>query len=259
MHWMHQSGLRYLQFPSLAGIRGIFHGIFLRDRQDRHGAERSLNMGLACGESAPRVWQNRRRIGALFDDADMVFARQVHGTDVAVWPVDGNVPDDRGRHYTVHGDALVTDCAGQALFIQVADCQAALLVDPVRRAVANVHSGWRGSVGNILGRTVAEMVAHFDSRPEQMHCGIGPSLGPCCAEFVNYRDEIPQKYWPYRRDGDHFDFWRISVDQLVAAGVRRDHIEVSQICTRCNQHLFFSYRGERRTGRFAAVIGLSTP
>lgn len=256
MHWIHRNGLRYLQFPLLAGIPGVFHGIFLRQGQDRKGNLGSQNMGLACGESSEEVWRNRRRVGALFNDATLVFAKQVHGNDVAVWSGNGNVPEDRGAHNTVPADALMTSRAGQALFIQVADCQAVLLVDPVRRVVANVHAGWRGSIGNILGRTVFQMVHRFHSRPDQIFCGLGPSLGPCCAEFVNYRNEIPDDYWPYRGAGDRFDFWRISVDQLLAVGLRRDHIEISNICTRCNQHLFYSYRGERHTGRFAAVVGL---
>jgi copper oxidase (laccase) domain-containing protein len=47
------------------------------------------------------------------------------------------------------------------------------------------------------------------------------------------------------------------LDQLVAAGVPKAHVEISHFCTRCNPHLFFSYRGEGKTGRFAAVIGLA--
>jgi hypothetical protein len=86
--------------------------------------------------------------------------------------------------------------------------------------------------------------------------GIGPSLGPCCAEFVNYRQEIPSGLWAYRRDTVYFDFWAMTRDQLNAAGVCEDHIETSRLCTRCNSDRFFSYRGEKRTGRFPAVIGL---
>jgi copper oxidase (laccase) domain-containing protein len=122
--------------------------------------------------------------------------------------------------------------------------------------VAAIHSGWRGSVANIIGRTVAAMVETYGARPERMVAGIGPSLGPCCAEFIHYRQEMPEPLWRYKDDGCHFDFWRLSRDQLRAAGVADRRIETCGLCTRCRTDLFYSYRGEKTTGRFAAVIGL---
>jgi len=119
-----------------------------------------------------------------------------------------------------------------------------------------VHSGWRGSIQNIIGRTVEMMKQLFDCNPGLIQAGIGPSLGPCCAEFINYKDEIPKAHWSYKDSNDHFDFWSISRDQLLHAGVPAKNIELSRICTRCRTREFFSYRAEKNTGRFAAVIGL---
>jgi copper oxidase (laccase) domain-containing protein len=73
---------------------------------------------------------------------------------------------------------------------------------------------------------------------------------------VNYRDEIPRELWGYRRDSVYFDFWAVTRDQLMAAGVPADYIHISGMCTKCHTDRFFSYRGERRTGRFPAVIGI---
>ena len=139
----------------------------------------------------------------------------------------------------------------------MADCQAILLYDPVRRVVANVHSGWRGSVSDIAGKTVAAMENRFGCRGRNLVAAIAPSLGPCCAEFRNYREEIPESFWRYKDGAEHFDFWKISRDQLAAAGLTPDNIHAGGLCTRCRTDLFYSYRGEaRQTGRFAAVIGL---
>jgi len=101
------------------------------------------------------------------------------------------------------------------------------------------------------------MEKEFDSKPGNIVTGISPSLGPCCAEFVNYKDEIPEEFWKYKDDSDHFDFWAISSDQLCNAGVLKKNIYLSEICTRCNTDLFYSFRGEGTTGRFAAVIGFN--
>jgi YfiH family protein len=165
--------------------------------------------------------------------------------------------DEVNAGQAVTADAVVTDLKGRNLVIQIADCQAVLLYDSVRRVIANVHCGWRGSVQNIIGRTIEVMKQHFGCRPGRIHAGIGPSLGPCCAEFINYRKEIPMEFWRYKGLNAHFDFWSLSRDQMLRAGMAETNIESSWICTRCHTDDFFSYRAARTTGRFAAVIGLT--
>lgn len=257
MHFIHHNGLAYVQFPALAALPGFFHGVFLKYDRKNKGADIALNAGLNNGDPDEKVWRNRRRMLSVFGSHIAVFAHQVHGNNVAIWRGLDDPRTTQGLKYVrLQGDALATAHEGSALVIQVADCQPVIIIDPVQRVVANVHSGWRGSIQNVVGRTVEALVADFACRPEHLICGIGPSLGPCCAEFVNYREEIPEHYWSYKRDANLFDFWQISIDQLRAAGVRFEHIHVARICTKCNQHLFFSYRGERKTGRFAAVVGI---
>jgi copper oxidase (laccase) domain-containing protein len=101
------------------------------------------------------------------------------------------------------------------------------------------------------------MKQHFGCHPGRIQAGIGPSLGPCCAEFINYRKEIPREFWRYMGLNAHFDFWALSRDQMIQAGMAEINIEPSGICTRCHRDDFFSYRAARTTGRFAAVIGLT--
>ncbi|MGD9189829.1 MAG: peptidoglycan editing factor PgeF [Desulfobacteraceae bacterium] len=254
MRWIQNNGLDYLQFPALAGLTDFFHGVFLRTASNTGRSRASFNIGLNCGDPESVVKQNRKRMLSCFGRPLGVFARQVHGSEVGVVSTP-TVSTGQGV-IRVNGDALATAGRDNALIIQVADCQPVLIADPIKKAVANVHSGWRGSIGNIIGRTIDTMVTRLGCRPQNMIAAIGPSLGPCCAEFVNYRKEIPSRYWKYRRAGDLFDFWRLSIDQLVEAGVPMETISVAGICTRCNQHLFFSYRGQKNTGRFAAVIGI---
>ena len=256
MKWIQNHSLGYLQFPSLSAANRLWHGIVPRFHLQPDGARLPLNLGLNCGDPDQQVWERRRLVMAAVGTRVAVFARQVHGNRVGVWDCvqHQQAADD---HTYLSGDALVTDVPGAALFIQTADCQSVLLYDPVKRVVGNVHSGWRGSVLNVIAATIQTMTERYGCRPEHMIGAIGPSLGPCCAEFVNYRKEIPPEYWGYRRTDDLFDFWRMSVDQLVQAGVPAAQITTSGICTRCNPHLFYSYRGEgKQAGRFVAVIQL---
>jgi hypothetical protein len=259
MQWKSNHIVHYLQFVGLASVAGIWHGVFPRYALDEGGRRRSFHLGLIGNAPESLIWQNRRQMLRTSGGRQAVYARQVHGADVARWagPEAEPGPKSTEAHY-LPGDALVTDVPGAALVIQTADCQSVVLVDPVQRVIANVHSGWRGSIQNVVGQTVGVMRSCYGCRAGNIVGGIGPSLGPCCAEFVNFRSEIPDEYWSYRGPRDRFDFWRLSVDQLVAAGVTRDRIEVSGICTRCNSHLFFSYRAEgKAAGRFAAVVVLN--
>ena len=131
-----------------------------------------------------------------------------------------------------------------------------MLYDPVRRVAANVHCGWRGQVQNVLGLAVRRLGAIFGSRPQDLRAAIGPSLGPCCAEFRHFRRELPPEFWPYQVRPTYFDLWRLSRDQLLAAGLAPAHLDHAALCTRCLSRDFYSYRRDRTTGRQGAVIAL---
>jgi hypothetical protein len=246
------NGTDYCQFEHLADCRDIRHAVFLRTSGCSAKPFDRLNVSLSVGDEVQRVQRNRQRMATALGAGELVFMRQVHGHSV-------RVIDDRpaaAGMASPEADALITDRPGKFLVVQVADCQPILMYDPVRRVVANVHCGWRGSVAGIVARSLEALITSFGSAARDILVGIGPSLGPCCAEFVNYRGEIPRALWGYRRNAVYFDFWEMSRDQLTAAGVREDHIEISRLCTRCHSDRFFSYRAEKRTGRLPAVIGL---
>jgi YfiH family protein len=235
---------------------GIDHAVFARHGGYSQAPFNSLNVSFGLGDDVAAVRQNRRIISECMYRQQLVFANQVHGDQVVVC---SSTEQDAGIGESAsafNADAMVTDLPQRALVIQVADCQAVMIYDPKRQVVANVHVGWRGSIQNILARTLSVLEQRFGCQAGHLVVGIGPSLGPCCAEFVNYQSEIPQRFWDYKDKAHHFDFWAISYDQLVEAGVRPENIASSRLCTKCNTDIFFSYRGQGRTGRFAALIGL---
>jgi YfiH family protein len=243
------AGLTWYAFPHLENLEGIVHGVFTREGGCSPPPFDSLNVGLSTGDHPANVNRNRRAIRSCFGDEELVFCNQIHGPGVIrIKASPQQTPPT--------GDAMITDRPGRMLVIQTADCQSVVVADPDRRVVANIHAGWRGSLQNIVGRTVDTMISDYGCSPRHMVAGIGPSLGPCCAEFVNYRQEIPKEYWPYKQRARRFDFWKISTDQLLQTGLPKKNIRVSGLCTRCRTDLFFSYRREAVTGRFATVIGL---
>ncbi len=249
-----ENGIRSYQFPNLLPFPELRHAVFARTGGFSSRPFRSLNVGLSVEDNPANVEKNREAISRHFDGRDLVFVRQVHGKGVRIFAQPEGMPDGTTP---LEGDAAVSNLRSKMLAIQVADCQAVLLYDPVQAVVGNVHSGWRGSILNIIGETSGTMASRFSSVPRDILAGVSPSLGPCCAEFVNHRDEIPPRFRTYRTGGDLFDFWALSHDQLRGAGVREENINISRICTKCNTDRFFSYRGEGKTGRFVALIGLA--
>ena len=248
--------MSYYQFENFNRLPGVAHGVFARRAGHSKGPFQSLNIARGIGDEDRNIDKNRRIIARCFDADKLIFTEQVHAEQVLVIDRRNTDSSDADKPSTLIGDALVTDLRQTYLVIQVADCQAVMLVDPNRQVVANVHVGWRGTIKNILGCTITTMVTRFGCRAHDLFAGIGPALGPCCAEFINYRTEIPEEFWAYKDNLHHFDFWAISRDQLVAGGVSPEKIAVSRICTKCSTDIFYSYRGEGITGRFAAVIGL---
>jgi len=154
---------------------------------------------------------------------------------------------------------VITDLSGVGILIKQADCQSVILYDPERGVVANVHCGWRGNVQNILGEVVARLVGDFSCIPSRILAAIGPSLGPCCGEFVDHKKIFPRAFEQFMVREHFFDMWAVSCWQLLDAGLLEENIELASICTRCRTDLFFSYRGEGVTGRFCTVAMLREP
>jgi YfiH family protein len=231
----------------------VIHGMYNRHGGISPAPWDSNNVSYGLGDSSDNVSANREKIKGGQGYKHLVSARQIHSSRVYC------VSDEPAGDLEIDGyDALITSLRGLGLMIQQADCQAVMLYDPVIQAAGIAHVGWRGSVANIIAETVFAMSQTFSTESVDIIAAISPSLGPCCAEFVNYHSELPAALHGYQVRPNYLNFWDISRDQLCAAGVRPENIHIAEICTCCN-HDFFSYRRDRDTGRFASVIGIKSP
>ncbi len=239
--------LPVLTFDSLA-LPGLVHCVTTREGGVSRGPVEGLNLG--HGHDQPQaVARNLDILRRALGLEKLVWARQVHGTKLVA--VNG---EESGP--VAEADGLATDRPGVGLLIKQADCQAVILAAPERGVVANLHVGWRGNVANMPGRGVAFLQERYGVEPAELWAAISPSLGPCCAEFVNHERELPPEWGLYSVRPNHFDLWQVTWDQLTAAGVRPERIETSGICTKCSPR-FYSYRREGVTGRFGTVVALA--
>lgn len=176
-----------------------------------------------------------------------ITANQVHGDEVMM------IRERPADLLTC--DAFITQSPHLPLMVKVADCQGVLIYDPITHSVAAVHSGWRGSTLNIIGKTIARMTAEVGVEPENLLVGISPSLGPCCAEFSDPENELPAFCHPFIQKGNRVDFWSLSLKQCKDAGVSEKNIELAGICTKCTPGYFSHRNGDGgRMGVFATLI-----
>lgn len=171
----------------------------------------------------------------------LISSNQIHEDHIAI-------VNAHSRERLEGFDALVTKEKGIALLTSHADCQSALFYDPIQKVIANVHSGWRGSVKNIYKKTIETLVTEYDSKKENILVCISPSLSPENAEFTSYKLELPKNFWQFQVKENHFDFWAISEMQLKEAGILSHHIEIASLCTLDNPQDFHSYRRQKREG-----------
>ena len=240
-----------LRFPGLSGQGVLKHWIFTRHGGASEPPFHSLNMSLSVGDRPEHVDANVRRTREITGAETLMFMNQVHGDVILVIRGSDNPPREAPSV-----DAMITDVPGRALMVKQADCQGVIILDPNRKVLAVAHCGWRGSVRNILGGVVNRMKDIFNCRGEDLLAAVGPSLGPCCSEFVDHRDMFPKGFQEFMVGHDHFDLWGISRRQLMDAGLEEANIEFAGLCTRCRTDLFFSYRAEGRTGRFGTAAML---
>ncbi|MBN2306848.1 polyphenol oxidase family protein [Candidatus Peregrinibacteria bacterium] len=181
-----------------------------------------------------------------FSMKDAVMADQVHGDFIMEV---NEKPDELPQC-----DAFITRQKELPIMVKVADCQGIILYDPTTHSAAAVHSGWRSSCLNILGKAVKRMQDFFGSSPTDLVAAISPSLGPCCAEFSDPKIELPAFCYPFIRDNNHVDFWGLSMSQLQAAGIPPSQIECAGQCTKCQPGFLSHRKGD--SGRMGVFVKL---
>jgi hypothetical protein len=237
-----------LQFLNLLECSFLRHAIFMREGGYSKGVYYSLNLSFDVGDREQTVKKNLALVRQYFGAKRLIWSSQIHNKNVLI--VKENTPFLDGF------DAFITNITKIGLLVKLADCQGILLCDVKKKVIAAIHCGWRGNVYNIIATTIKAMKDEFKSSPNDILAGISPSLGLCCGEFKDYKKLLPKAFWCYRTKETYFDWWSISYDQLLAAGVPKEQIEIIPICTVCDKR-FFSYRRNKgKTGRFGAIIML---
>lgn len=225
-----------------------------------------LNLGTNTEDSKENIRKNYKIIcNALEIDANnIVISHQVHKDNILIVN-ESHKNSDIFESDIKEIDGLITDKPGIALVTLYADCVPIFILDKRKKIIALAHAGWKGTVKKIGKKVINRMVSIYKTDPKDCIVGIGPSIGECCYEvddfvisqFHDSYDEI-KSFILTKGNGKYMlNLWEANKKSLLEAGVSKSNITISNICTKCNNDIFYSYRGENgKTGRMAAIAQL---
>lgn len=255
MFYTQTGGIRLGQYNILHKHKeSISHFVTTRDSD--------FNLSLNNATNPQTVLENRKQLAQAvgINPEDFIFPIQVHGTHIQrVNSKHRSLGALSTETAIANTDGLITNVPGICLMTMAADCVSLLFYDPVNSAIGAAHAGWKGTVQKIAAHTVQRMQQEFGTNPQDLIVAIGPSAGPCCYEVG---PEVIEQVLESFEDGNvvihHnnktiFNLWEANRIALIESGVLDENIELSEICTLCHSHSFYSAR-KGDSGRFASGI-----
>ncbi|MDB4947367.1 MAG: hypothetical protein JWM27_16 [Gemmatimonadetes bacterium] len=217
----------------------------------RGDGDEAFDLGLSGIQPVGAALDRWRRLRAYTGARTVAHSRQVHRAEV--W-----THAERGAPgiLVMDGyDGHATSLDGLLLAVGVADCVPVSIVDPVRRAVSLVHSGWRGTAAGIVERGIAILRGTYGSAPADLRLHCGPAICGRCYEVgpevhAGVRPGEPPPSAP-----TCIDLRQAIAERAAAVGVSPESVTVSAHCTRCGPGAFFSHRAGSHA-RQMGVLGI---
>ena len=163
-------------------------------------------------------------------------------------------------------DGLITNKKDITLSLVYADCIPLYFFDPQKKVIANIHSGWKGTLKQIGKKAAIKMIEEYNCNPKDIICCIGPSIGKCHFEV---EEDVAKMFYDTfkqtkrineiieKKEKYHIDTVLINRIMLEEVGLLSENIIESKICTVCSNNLIHSYRKEKEeAGRNSSLIVL---
>ncbi|MFA6137737.1 MAG: peptidoglycan editing factor PgeF [Sulfurimonas sp.] len=241
----------------LNNFLNLRHAFTTRDGGVSQKPYDSLNLAWHVGDNAQHVETNHELLSEElgYEKKSLIHMKQIHSNLV-------HVVNEEDDFFTPKScDALITNKKNTPLMVMVADCSPLLFYDNVQKVIAVAHAGRAGAFSNIVKNVIDSFVNEFACEPQNIYVTIGASIGVCCyevgEEIYDEACEIGLEYAVSRRESRYtLDVGKILQTQLLACGITKENLEISDECTCCKNEGYFSYRKSGVTGRFAGVIAL---
>ncbi len=206
------------------------------------------NLAYHVGDIKENVDKNRENLALKYGykNEDLVYMNQVHGNNVVI--VDENSPK-----LIDNCDGIITNVKNLPLMVMVADCIPILMFDDKKGIIAAIHAGRNSTFLEISKKTAEVFIEKFSSNPEDINAVFGASIQKCCYEVSEDLSKIVENSFGKEFvENNYIDLQGINKKQLNDLGIK--NIEISNICTKCGDKPYFSYRKDKKTGRFAGII-----
>ena len=265
-----KEGIQYLQFRKLLKYSDIItHGYSLGI--DKNFRTARANKQKLPEQEAKKAIKDYENLGKCIDIKlnKMVKPNQAHTDKIQIVEkhILENEPDFNLEVYD-KTDGLITNKKDIALATTNADCILLLFFDPVNKVIANVHSGWRGTIQRLSVKTVQKMVNKFNCKPENIICCICPSIRKCHFEVENDVKEIFEKEFKdlkieqnndimeKQKDKEKWNIDTVLINKILLKqeGLKQENIIDSGICSVCNSDLIHSYRVEKQGYGLATAL-----
>lgn len=238
----------------LSKYKNLCHFTTTTDGGVSEGNYASFNLGLYSGDSLENVMENRLRLALAIGLPleNLFFPYQTHGDRVYVIDKEFLEYTQERKEELLSGvDALITNIPSVCIGVTTADCVPILLFDTKCKVFAAIHAGWRGTVANIVGKTIDKMKDCFGSSSDNIVAYIGSCISK---ELFEVGDEVVLAFENAGFDissiGElnddtkkmHIDLILSNQILLMKSGICLDNIDKSNICTYKSRLLMFSAR-----------------
>jgi YfiH family protein len=262
-----KNGYEYIQFRRLLEYQNIIKHAFTLKAND-------LDFGIHNDRSkyTSIVVENYKNICDCLDIDYRNIVRPIQTHTNIVKRMDYKEYSDRPDmyiNYLENVDGIVTDKNNIVLSTNSGDCVLMFFFDPKKKVIANVHSGWRGTMKKIAKYAVKKMREEYNCNPQDIIVCINPCIRKCHFEVEEDVKKMFEKSFSYtnrlndiiekgNQNGKyHVDIVLINKILLQDCGLKEENIVDSGLCSTCNKDLIYSYRGDKNgMGRSTGLIEL---
>jgi polyphenol oxidase len=212
----------------------------------------SFNLGPYTGDNMLDVTANLQRLNALIgiESLKIAIPYQTHGIELREIDKSYFQLSNKEKESYLNGvDGVFTQLTQVCVAVTTADCVPLLFFDPIKKVIAAVHAGWRGTCAGITKKMILTLIEYYGSNPLDIRVAIGPSISSKVYEVgkevvTQFSDAGFQinEIVAQRNNRFYLDLWKANSSLLNSLGITDEHIEVSGICTYTEHENYFSAR-----------------
>lgn len=250
-----KDNVEYLQFRKLLEYKELNHAYCIGIEKNFRTAKANM-VALEKSKYDKAIEDYKNICNAINSNYTHVVKTNQNHTDVVKVieaKINKDEPDINIVQYA-NTDGMITNKRNIMLSTTNADCILLLYYDPIKKVIANTHSGWKGTLQRISVKTVEKMKKKFNCNPQDIICCIAPSIRKCHFEveadvkemFEKEFSDLTNEFITEKIKNQKWNIDTVLINKIILekAGLKSENIIDSGICSVCNSDKIHSYRAE---------------